>query len=132
MSQLLPLLLVFTWFAFVFWRRSVSIRKRWLKRLALPGSWSWKEGDSILSLSGELSSGSFLLREGAEQCSGRWRLLGHALELYPSRGALELTGDAPYVFDVRLFEPGELGLDGPDRSRRVYCRSNENVVPLRG
>jgi hypothetical protein len=71
----------------------VGQRKRWLRSLALPGSWRWDSGDSVLSLSGELSSGSFLLREDGKQCSGRWRLLGHS---------------------------------------RIYSRSNENVVPLRG
>ena len=132
MSQLIPLLLVFSWFAFVLWRRSVGQRKRWLRALGLPGSWSWEAGDSVLSLSGELSSGSFLLREGGEQCSGRWRLLGHSLELYVIRGELDLGDVSPYLFDLRRFETGSLGLDGKDRERRIYSRSNENVVPLRG
>lgn len=132
MSQLIPLLLVFSWFAFVLWRRSVGQRKRWLRSLALPGSWRWEEGDSVLSLSGELSSGSFLLREDGEQCSGRWRLLGHSLELHVMRGELDLGDTSPYLFDLRRFETGSLGLDGKDRERRIYTRSNENVVPLRG
>ncbi len=132
MNQILPLLLVLAWFAFVLWRRAAGQRKRWRRQLSLPGSWRWEEGDSLLSLSGELSAGSFLLREGGEQCSGRWRLLGHKLELYPTRGELKLTATQPYVFDLRRFENGAIGLDGPDRKQRVYGRSNENVVPLRG
>lgn len=132
MSQLIPLLLVFGWFAFVLWRRSLGRRKRWLRRLALPGSWRWEGGDSVLSLSGELSSGSFLLREDGQQCSGRWRLLGHSLELHATQGDLTLSESAPYVFDLRLFETGTLGLDGPDRAKRIYQRGSENVVPLRG
>ncbi len=132
MNQLLPLLLVFAWFGFVLWRRSVGQRKRWLRQLGLPGSWQWESGDSVLSLSGELSSGSFLLREGDQQCSGRWRLLGHSLHLYPSRGELELGAKNPYLLDLRRFETGSLGLDGEGRERRIYTRSTENVVPLRG
>ena len=131
MSQLIPLLLFLVWCGVLFWRRSVSQRRRWLKRLNLPGTWRWQDGDSTLSLSGELATGSFLLREEGLQCSGRWRLLGHRLELHPVRGELELTPSSPYVFDLRLFELGSLGLDGPGRERRVYARGTENVVPLR-
>ena len=132
MSQLLPLLLVFAWFGIVLWRRSVGQRRRWLRQLALPGSWQWDSGDSVLSLSGELSSGSFLLRENGQQCSGRWRLIGHNLELHATRGDLTLGEDSSYLFDLRRFGTGALGLDGIGRERRVYNRSNENVVPLRG
>lgn len=131
MSQLLPILFIFAWFGLMFWRRSVGRRKRWVRRLALPGNWRWNDGDSTLSLSGEYSAGSFLLREGEEQCSGRWRLLGHSLELHVTRGELVLADYSPFVLDLRLFETGTLGLDGPGRERRVYERSTENVVPLR-
>lgn len=132
MNQLIPILFILAWFGFVLWRRSVSQRKRWLRQLALPGSWRWNEGDSILSLSGELSAGSFLLREGEEQCSGRWQLLGHTLELHATRGELTLGGETPYVLDLRRFDIRTLGLDGPGRERRTYSRNTENVVPLRG
>lgn len=131
MNQLIPILLILAWFGFVLWRRSIGQRKRWLRQLGLPGSWSWNEGDSTLSLSGELSAGSFLLREGEDQCSGRWRLLGNNLELYATRGDLELGGESPYVFDLRRFDPSTVGLDGLGRERRMYSRNNENVVPLR-
>lgn len=132
MSQLVPVVIVMAWFAVLLWRRSVSRRKRWLQRLNLPGTWTWQDGDSSLSLSGELSAGSFLLRENGSQASGRWRLLGHSLELSPSRGDLVLGANDPYVFDVRRFDTGTLGLDAPGREKRVYRRGSENVVPLRG
>lgn len=131
MSQLIPIVIFLAWLGVVLWRRSVSRRKRWLRRLNLPGNWSWQDGDSTLSLSGELSSGSYLLREQGAQSSGRWRLLGHSLELIASRGDLELGTSEHYVFDVRRFDTGSLGLDGPGREQRIYRRGSENVVPLR-
>jgi len=132
MSQLIPILMILAWFGVVFWRRSVTRRKRWLRQLNLPGTWNWQDGDSSLSLSGELSAGSFLLREAGAQSSGRWRLLGHSLELSATRGDLDLGATDPYVFDVRRFDTGTLGLDAPGREQRVYRRGSENVVPLRG
>ncbi len=132
MNVLVTILMVVAWFGVVFWRRSVTRRKRWLRRLNLPGTWNWQDGDSSLSLSGELSAGSYLLREAGTQSSGRWRLLGHSLELFSTRGDLQLGQGESYVFDVRRFDTGTLGLDAPGREKRVYKRSSENVVPLRG
>jgi len=131
-SQLLPIAIILLWFVGIFWRRSVTRRRRWLRRLNLPGNWRWQDGNSELSLSGEPASGSFLLREEGSQCSGRWQLLGHSLELRKTRGDLSLGTSQPYVFDLRLFPNGTLGLDGLDRERRIYGRGTENVVPLRG
>ncbi len=132
MSQLIPIFVFIAWFGVVLWRRSVSRRKRWLRQLNLPGSWAWEAGDSSLSLSGELDAGSYLLREGGAQSSGRWRLLGHSLELTVSRGDLDLGSTGLYVFDLRRFETGTIGLDAPGREKRLYQRGSENVVPLRG
>jgi len=110
-------------------RRLQMRRARWLRRLNLPGSWSWDEGDSVLDLSGSRSSGSFLLREAGDQRSGRWQLRGHSLQLYVTKGDAE--GYNPYVFDLRLFEGGKIGLDGVGREQRLYTRSSQNVVSLR-
>ena len=130
MSALMPFLVLFAWFGFVWYRRNQRARERWLRRLNLPGSWEWEAGDSALDLSGGLASGSFLLREAGVQRSGRWRLSGHRLELHATQG--EVADHQPYVFDLRLFETGKLGLDGPGRERRIYGRSARNVVPMRG
>jgi hypothetical protein len=127
--QLFPILIFVGWTAFLFLRRAQRIRQRWLRRLNLPGSWRWDSGESSLNLSGELSSGSFLLREPGQQRSGRWRLLGNSLELHATKG--DADGYQPYVFDLRLFGSGKLGLHGPGREGRVYERGSENVVPMR-
>ena len=132
MSQLLPIVVFLVWIGLLLWRRSVNQRALWLRRLNLPGTWTWEDGDSSLSLPGELATGSFLLREGKLQCSGRWRLRGRCLELSASRGELKLGTTDPYLIDVRRFESGRLGLDAPGREKRVYRRSIDNVVPLRG
>ncbi|MEM7219138.1 MAG: hypothetical protein AAF515_12285 [Pseudomonadota bacterium] len=129
MSSLLPFLIFGAWIVLLWVRRVRTRRDRWLRKLNLPGTWRWAEGDSVLSLSGTVSSGSFLLQEDSEHFSGRWRLSGHHLELIATKGAL--SADASYRFELRLFGPGELGLDGPERVRRVYRRDAANVVPMR-
>ena len=129
MSNLLPLFVFLGWVGFLYVRRLQRRRARWLRRLNLPGSWSWDDGDSVLDLSGSQSSGSFLLREDGVQRSGRWQLQGHHLQLYVTKG--EAVGYRPYLFELRLFEGGKIGLDGVGREQRLYTRSSQNVVPLR-
>ena len=102
-------------------------RLRWLARLDLPGIWE-REGEwGRLELSGELDGGSYRIAdgEGSEDRTGTWRLEGHTLVLTSSAGGrLE--------YDLRLFQEGKIGVDGPGLERRIYGKVPSNVVPLRG
>ena len=128
MNTLIGIFLFVTWIGFIIVRRIQMRRRRWLRHLNLPGSWTWDEGDSVLDLSGNHSSGSFLLREDGEQRSGRWLLRGHSLQLFVTKGDAE--GYNPYLFDLRTFERDKIGLDGVGRNQRLYSRTSKNVVSL--
>ena len=113
--------------AFVWIRGSQRNRARWLARLDLPGVWEREGQWGKLELRGELDSGAYRISEGrgAEDEAGRWRLDGHILRLLADDGT---GGD----YDLRLFQEGKIGIDGPRRERRIYQKVPSNVVPLRG
>lgn len=106
-------------------------RRDWLRRLALVGDWSGEQ-DGIhyrLRLEGEPDGGRYteVSESGADRRreSGRWRLVNHELCFEPDEGA-------PSECELRLFEPGRIGLHGPGRERRIYEREAGNVVFLPG
>ena len=106
------------------WTRSMRLgRSSWLERLALPGTWRCDTPASTLELRGDLAAGDYVetSADGAE--SGEWMLHGHTLTLTTPRGARD--------YDLRLFDDGEIGVDGPGRERRIYRKQQSNVVPLR-
>ncbi|HSG91635.1 MAG TPA: hypothetical protein VLA56_20630 [Pseudomonadales bacterium] len=104
-------------------------RRAWLQRLALPGTWSGEQDGRTyqLVLDGDLAGGRYRERTrsaaGQVEEVGRWSLSGHVLRFEPDRG----NGSE---CDLRLFEPGRIGIHGPGRERRVYERGSDNVVAL--
>lgn len=114
--------------AFLWIRGTRRNRAAWLTRLDLPGVWE-REGEwGRLELSGELDRGRYRISEGRGgegEESGRWMLEGHTLRLEPEQGE-------PGAYDLRLFQEGKIGIDGPGRERRIYQKVPSNVVPLRG
>ena len=102
-------------------------RLRWLSRLDLPGIWE-REGESgRLELTGELDEGRFRILDGEGNAdrAGFWRLEGNSL-------IFTTDGEQPLKCDLRLFQEGKIGVDGPGLERRVYQKVPSNVVPLRG
>ena len=111
----------------VLWVRSMRVRrKRWLSELSLPGVWDLRDGEppAVLELRGELSHGRYAARSGTKVEEGGWRLVGHVLTLEPDDGQ---SAD----YDLRMFDAGSIGIDGPGRERHVYTRRRDNVVTLR-
>lgn len=100
-------------------------RLRWLERLDLPGTWRWDGASGTLELNGKLHEGTYRFREPDVTEQGRWVLQGHTLVLTPD------AGGAPASYELRFFDSGKIGLDGPGRERRVYVKEPSNVVPLR-
>lgn len=102
-------------------------RARWLARLDLPGIWERHGESGRLELTGNLDRGSYRLAEGGDAPveSGTWFLHGHTLCLTSARGERN-------EYDLRLFEEGRIGIDGPRLERRIYQKVPGNVVPLRG
>ncbi len=102
-------------------------RVRWLARLDLPGNWE-REGEwGKLELSGGMDCGNYRISDGngAEDRSGSWSLEGHTLVL--DGGSKDRR-----ECDLRLFQEGKIGVDGPGLERRVYQKVPSNVVPLHG
>jgi hypothetical protein len=111
--------------AFMWVKRTRAARERWLSKLALPGVWQCDapNGPWVLEFAGEASSGRYIERSGRATERGSWRLLGNAIELESESGTR--------TYDLRLFDNGSIGIDGPGRERRIYVRQRSNVVPLR-
>lgn len=111
--------------AFLWARGANRNRLRWLERLNLPGTWyAENSGAAVtLELSGSLSGGNYVETADERTESGSWRLIGHTLSFTSAGG----TSDC----DLRLFDAGRIGIDGPGRVRRIYERRQNNVVPLR-
>ena len=100
-------------------RASRKNRLKWLRRLQLTGTWRGQE-DQILRLSGGLDKGTFEWHEGVKRTSGTWRLVGHTLFLR------EKGVEEPH--DVRLFQPGTIGLTDAKGIGRVFEKDNDNVI----
>ena len=114
--------IVFTWM-----RVTRRTREKWLRQLNLSGIWDLDSDDRrqmSLEFTGTLSSGRYTARTDGGVESGTWRLVGHNLVLEPGQGA---SAD----YDLRLFDTGKIGIDGPGRQRQIYLKRADNVVPLR-
>ena len=124
MSSFLLLLIVVS-AAYLWIRRMRAGRERWLARLELPGAWSCDtaDGPAVLEFSGESDRGTYVEQSPRATERGRWRISGSGVVLESERGAR--------MYQLRLFENGSIGIDGPERERRIYVRQRSNVVPLR-
>jgi hypothetical protein len=119
------LLIVVASAVYIWIRRTRADRQRWLARLALPGVWSCDtpDGPSVLEFLGESDRGTYVEQSTRATERGRWRIQGSGMVFESDRG------ERAYV--LRLFDNGSIGIDGPDRERRIYVRQRNNVVPLR-
>ena len=73
-----------------------------------------------MRLSGRLDRGTFEWLQEETRRSGTWRLVGHTL-------FLRETGlENPY--DVRLFQPGSIGLTDGKGIGQVFEKENDNVI----
>ena len=100
-------------------RASRNRRLNWQRRLKLTGTWKGQD-DQILRLSGRLDKGSFEWLKGGDRSSGTWRLVGNTLFLRDS-GVEE-----PY--DIRLFQPGTIGLTDAKGIGQIFEKENDNVI----
>lgn len=123
----------------LWWMRSVKRdRDNWLKSLNLLGKWELERQQGSapanapvhrsLTLSGTLAAGTYVARTGDAIERGEWRLAGHTLTLTPTEGKVPTAG--PKRYELRLFEAGRIGIDGPGRKREVYVKREGNVIPL--
>lgn len=116
----------------VFWALARSLREQrlsWVRRLALPGTWTGeRDGQRYrLVLEGDADRGRYReiteAADGRREETGRWQLVEQTLRFSPDSGKESAC-------ELRLFEAGRIGLHGPGRARRIYERESGNVVPL--
>lgn len=144
--SILPIAIFCAFGLFIWWRQIHDQRRRWLRRLGLPGRWQLlpampaedkpapssvaTEPVASLELSGELTQGNYRWLDAADGhlvASGRWQLAGHRLHLQAGN-----VKDQPRQFDLRLLSPTEVGLFEPATACYwVLNRGNNNVVNLR-
>lgn len=114
-------------------RSARSKWQEWLSELNLVGKWELHGAPPgsrrSITFSGEADGGSYVAKDGDAVERGQWQLRGHTVSLEATEG--ELAGSGAKSYDLRLFEPGRIGLDGPGREREVYLKRSSNVVPLR-
>ncbi len=111
-------------------RGTRAARLRWLSQLSLPGAWH-RDGvgeSRVLRLGGELDGGRYVAQDGESEETGVWRLSGHTLVLHPDQSD---DPEASQHFDIRLFDTGRIGIDGPGREREIYVKRADNVIELR-
>ena len=114
------------------WYRSARrARMNWVRALGLVGQWDLDasaEGSTgearSLTLSGGPLAGPYVARDGDTIYRGTWRLTGVALSLEPAGGRAA-------QYELRLFEEGRIGIDGPGRQREIYVKRDDNVIPFR-
>lgn len=104
-------------------------RRQWIRDLDLMGTWVLDVSETddpatSIRFTGNLDAGDFVLDSSGNEVSGTWRLAGTSLIL-----TSEESGDSEY--EVRYFEQGVIGLDGPDRAKQVFHKRVENIIPLR-
>lgn len=111
--------------AFLWVRTMRRNRLRWLEQVNLPGSWTADaDGEVVnLELKGGYEGGDYVETVGSRTERGTWHVSGGAL-------VFESVGDSSPC-EMRVFDDDRIGLDGPGRARRIYQRSQSNVVPLR-
>lgn len=121
-----------------YWMRSARRRRlEWLRSINLVGKWELDAAPANgspalrrrLTLSGDLAGGTYVASDGDATQRGNWRFRGHSLHLEPTEGDGAVTTPASY--ELRLFDKGKIGLDGPGRVREVYVKRESNVIPLR-
>ena len=115
----------------VLWLRGTRrARREWLRQLNLVGTWDLDSDGMTCTLrfAGNLAEGTYLVRvrdstgiESSER--GDWRVVGHTLEL-TTQGRTERH-------DLRYFDTGKIGIDGPKHEREIYIKRADNVIPLR-
>lgn len=120
------------------WMRAARHKRlAWLRLLNLVGKWEQDPPATngsppqrrSLTLSGELDGGTYVARDGDAVQRGNWRLRGRGFSLEPTEGEGAVTSATTY--ELRLFDKGKIGLDGPGRTREVYVKRESNVIPLR-
>lgn len=107
--------------------RTRSARRRWLQLLDLPGMWilEGSEKEQVrIEFFGTPKDGQYIESLQDKIVAGNWRLSGSSLILTPNEREDQ-------TFEIRSFESGRIGINGPGRDRQIFQKKANNVVPMR-
>ena len=102
-------------------------RERWLKRISLVGVWQLESTlaeTSSFEFHGSLSEGTYRFKDGGKTQKGSWRIVSTNLIFVPDN-------EPSFECDLRFFDTGKIGIDGPGHQRKIYIKRADNVVVLR-
>ena len=110
------------------WYRSArKTRARWLEQLNLPGVWDLDDRHSrtiSLEMRGTRSAGIYRFRTDNRTETGKWRIARQSI-------VFSVNGGGEERCELRLFDVGRIGINGPQHIRQIYVKRADNVVPLR-
>lgn len=127
MSQLLVLGLVVL--AILVWVvRTRAARRKWVADLDLVGQWDL-EGENVEKVRIEFigaqgDAGNYMASTKESLESGSWSLSSYYLILHPENGEAQR-------FELRRFEPGRIGINGPGREKQIYRKKRvSNIIKI--
>lgn len=129
MQQLLIGIVIAAIIVFLWVRHTREARRKWVDKLHLPGTWEPDSSVStnppvLLSLTGQSDRGDYELRFSDRVERGIWVIVRSNLVLTNEQGQ-------DHSYEIRFFETGKIGLDGPNINQQVLVKRVENIVPLR-
>ena len=111
------------------WVRTTKTKHdNWLKLANLPGMWHLQVDEETqketIEFVGSLSEGEYVIYRQDSRLQGGWRLSGGVLTMKPHE-------QASVDYQLKVFNPARIGIDGPDRDHQIFARRASNVIPLR-
>ena len=115
--------------AVLFWiTKTRSARRRWVEDLDLIGQWDLegaeKDKVSIEFIGARGDVGNYMASTHDTLESGSWHLTSYSLVLEPMNGEQQ-------SFELRRFEPGRIGINGPGREKQIYRKKRvPNIIKI--
>ena len=109
-------------------RNTRRARHDWLTDLDLPGTWDLDNSETpeCIEFSGSMESGCYAQTLDDIVIKGHWAINGSSLTLSPDE-----EESVPTTYELRKFQTGNIGINGPDRPRQIFVKRSSNIIPLR-
>lgn len=113
----------------LFWiLRTRTARRKWVEELDLIGQWDLEgenaNKDRIEFIGARGDSGNYMASTDDTLESGNWHLTSYFLVLQPNDGE-------SVRHELRRFEPGRIGINGPGREKQIYRKKRvSNIIKI--
>lgn len=127
MSTLLVLGLIAL--AVIIWvTRTRSARRHWVEELNLIGQWDLEgrniHNERIEFIGARPDRGNYMASKDETLESGSWFLTSYFLVLQPEN-------EEQKRYELRRFEEGRIGINGPDREKQIYRKKRvSNIIKM--